>query len=248
MEFRVLSPSPRFASQVECYWVLEGTGGPQTFLPDGCMELIFHYGDPFLHNGAMQQRGLLIGQMRSPVTVSPAGRAGVFGVRFRPGGAFPLLRFKQREAAGCLQDCDLILGAALRERIANACGDRERVGLIEAALPDHATHWVDDVLRDMTARRGAVEVDALARSAGVSARQLERAFDERVGLSPKTLARILRFRAALQEGSRPGATWADVAQACGYFDQSHLIRDFREFAGAPPAMSDFSKTANLPRE
>ena len=226
---------------------MEGFAGPQTFLPDGCMELIFHYGDPFVHQGATQQRGLLIGQMRAPVTVSPAGRAGLFGVRFRPGGAFPLLRFKQREAAGCLQDCDLILGQALRERIANAAGDRERVRLLEAALPEPASHWIDGVLREITARRGRVEVDALAQFAGVSARQLERAFDERVGLSPKTLARILRFRHALQESSRPGATWADVAAACGYFDQSHLIRDFREFAGAPPAMSDFSKTANLPR-
>ena len=65
-------------------------------------------------------------------------------------------------------------------------------------------------------------------------RRLERAFRDRVGVSPKRLARILRFRSAYVALARGGAQ-AAVAFDAGYADQAHLLRDFRELAGAPPS-------------
>ena len=70
--------------------------------------------------------------------------------------------------------------------------------------------------------------------AGVSRQHLARAFAHHVGVSPKTFARVMRFRRAIAiaRGGREG--WAELAEELGYFDQSHLIADFREFAGETP--------------
>jgi AraC-like DNA-binding protein len=82
--------------------------------------------------------------------------------------------------------------------------------------------------------RGRITVGALVMETGWSRRHLIARFREHVGLTPGTLARILRFRRALGlvEVGRIGL--AEIALACGYYDQAHLDRDFRAFAGGPP--------------
>jgi transcriptional regulator GlxA family with amidase domain len=89
--------------------------------------------------------------------------------------------------------------------------------------------------RLLTRTHGAVGVGALKARYGVSARQFDRAFTRQVGMAPKVYARMLRFQRALalkQAGS--ASSWTQVAQAAGYFDQAHMIRDFRAFADATP--------------
>ncbi len=77
--------------------------------------------------------------------------------------------------------------------------------------------------------------DAIARDAGTTPRTLQRLFATQVGISPKLLARITRFQRVFRSWQQEPNALARVAAACGYFDQSHLVRDFRDFAGAPPA-------------
>jgi AraC-like DNA-binding protein len=61
-----------------------------------------------------------------------------------------------------------------------------------------------------------------------------------VGLAPKTLGRILRFQHVFKAQQDDAANWAEIAVACGYFDQSHLIRDFRQFTGECPSALNVS--------
>jgi AraC-like DNA-binding protein len=71
--------------------------------------------------------------------------------------------------------------------------------------------------------------------AGVSTRQVERLFARHLGVAPKTVARVVRFQAALRALMRdPGCPLADVAAAAGYFDQAHFVRDFRRMTGGVP--------------
>ena len=79
-----------------------------------------------------------------------------------------------------------------------------------------------------------MRIGALAEAIGCSRKHLVSQFRAQVGLPPKSVARILRFERAEKLLSRSGARPLEVALACGYFDQSHLIRDFRELAGATP--------------
>jgi AraC-like DNA-binding protein len=69
----------------------------------------------------------------------------------------------------------------------------------------------------------------------LSARQVERRFREAVGVSPKTLARIVRFQEVLRRTPGESAS-AEVALDSGYYDQAHLLRDFRDFAGVVPTL------------
>lgn len=77
-------------------------------------------------------------------------------------------------------------------------------------------------------------VSAVAGSLGVSERHLRRVFHETVGVSPKVFARLQRFRRAIRAARKTRADWADVAADAGYYDQAHLIAEFRAISGVTP--------------
>jgi AraC-like DNA-binding protein len=79
------------------------------------------------------------------------------------------------------------------------------------------------------------DIAVLAHEFGVSVRQFERRFRGTVGLSPKLFARMRRFLGVFRAMEQPEATWVAAAIDCGYYDQAHLIRDFRQFTGQTPA-------------
>jgi AraC-like DNA-binding protein len=96
--------------------------------------------------------------------------------------------------------------------------------------PDAVWAW-----RRLSETEGRLPIGELAGEIGCSRRHLVSRFREHVGPAPKTAARILRFRRVLRlldERSRSGL--GEVAQDCGYYDQAHLNRDFRELAGTTP--------------
>ena len=111
--------------------------------------------------------------------------------------------------------------------------DREIAARINRAtlLPPAVVH----VMRRLTKSHGAVPIGTLADEIGCSHKHLVSQFSEQIGLTPKTLARVLRFgRAANLLASSSGGHLADIAIDCGYYDQSHFTRDFRAFAGITP--------------
>ncbi|MFE2049640.1 AraC family transcriptional regulator [Streptomyces sp. NPDC059459] len=106
-----------------------------------------------------------------------------------------------------------------------ACGDQVRW-----ARPEVAEAW-----RRLVAARGRVQVGAVAAELGWSRRHLTERFRTELGLSPKTFARVLRFEHAHELAAvRNPLPWADVATVCGYADQAHLVRDWREFTNRSP--------------
>src|SRR5262249_22982940 len=105
-----------------------------------------------------------------------------------------------------------------------------------------APNSVQRAIEFITASSGEIDLDYVASQSNLSLRQFRRRCLEESGLSPKHLCRVLRFRRARSfalASSRPD--WSRIAADSGYFDQSHLIRDFREFTGRAP-MSVFSNT------
>jgi len=83
-----------------------------------------------------------------------------------------------------------------------------------------------------------VRVSALAAGTGWSDRHLTSRFRAEIGLTPKAAARVIRFDRAkrlLIRCADTGTRLADLAVACGYFDQAHLAREFRALAGCPPS-------------
>jgi AraC-like DNA-binding protein len=113
-----------------------------------------------------------------------------------------------------------VLEALILQRIASAKPPRREI------------QWA---WRLMQARNGNPEIGALARELGWSHKHLITQFRDQLGAPPKYLARVLRFQRAIEaiDNRRP-IRWAELALSCGYFDQSHMIREFRQLAGCTP--------------
>jgi AraC-like DNA-binding protein len=248
MRYAEYPPSPRLRSLVERFWLLEGlaTGGADAIIPDGRVELIFHYGGSFWrHTDAaepVEQPGsLLVGQMVEPVRLAPSGQAGVAAIRLRPSASRTLLRFPLAEVSGRFVDLELMFPsvATLRERLAEASHDGERLAALEQWLVDAACPpprpQVDTAVGLIVQSGGRVSIDSLTRQTGLSVRQIERQFQEDVGLSPKVFSRIIRLQVALRR-VRQGIPLMDVALASGYYDQAHMTRDFRQIAAMSPGV------------
>jgi AraC-like DNA-binding protein len=176
-------------------------------------------------------------------TEAPHGTA-LLGVAFAAAGAYPILGAAQGALTGTVLPLADLLGdgaRALRQRLLETPGVRARLELVEGWLlarlqrgrPTHpVTRWAVERI-ERTA--GRLRVEELAAGCGLSRQRVHELFREQVGLGPKVLARIHRFHRALEllRGSRE-VPWAALAADCGYYDQSHLIRDVRAFAGCAP--------------
>jgi AraC-like DNA-binding protein len=210
-------------------------GGVERILPDGCTEIVVNRGDPFRHEGRIQPRTMVVGQMPRFLEIEPVGAVDLVGIRFRPGGLFPFLRAPMDGLTGGWADLgDLDKGLRRDLDPPSLAGRRASAGTrgIGEALLGRLRPGVGAVAAAVAAiERGGRRIDRIADGLGVHPRRLERLFRREVGIAPKLLARIVRFQGVLK-GS---GDWAAVAQECGYYDQAHLIRDFREFAGEPPA-------------
>ncbi len=118
----------------------------------------------------------------------------------------------------------------------------KKLGQLRSKLP------IDYVLPIIIQKGGLITVDEIAAKSFVSMRQLERQFQQRIGISPKFFARLTRFsKAWVLKENNPTLRWTAIAYQCGYFDQMHLIRDFKEFAGVNPSVieSEFSHSPFL---
>jgi AraC-like DNA-binding protein len=250
---------------------------PEQILPDGCVEIILSFGAPFTEFGErsesrLQPHHFLVGQMTHPVIISPTGPVRLMGIRFHPGGTFPFFQVPMHETTNQIVELGAIAADLKNEFLAVAESElsmRMKVAAVERVLIKRRTQsHLDSRLVDLTARiiqtAGRISVDTLAEESGLSGRQLRRRFLIEVGIGPKLLCRLLRFQQVFRAVDRNVAEWADVALECGYYDQAHLINDFRQFAQQTPSvllansggltevftrkgrMSDFSKTSNIP--
>jgi AraC-like DNA-binding protein len=129
----------------------------------------------------------------------------------------------------CLLEERLIEAATWEERF-DLVEDMLRAKLREAQPPPPDIDWA---WRRLVASHGRLRVAELATELGCSRKHLAARFREHVGLPPKVVARMLRFRRA-SDLIGTGVSIAQIAAICGYYDQAHLDRDFRDFAGTTP--------------
>jgi AraC-like DNA-binding protein len=252
MRYQELCPGPELARYIKCYWFLKDPphnteNALQPILPDGCIELVLNLGAHFQRSTdrgwQRQPLSMIVGQTGGPVVVAPTGPVDLIGVRFQPWGARHFLDLHLAdlsERTPALEDVSTALFRSVRNhdselRELRSVPTLERILLHARRLPARNSESLERAARLLVRARGQASVSRVAREAGVTNRQLERQFLRGIGVGPKRLARVLRFQRALSAGQqslRPN--WAEIAAQSGYFDQTHLIRDFRKFAGCSP--------------
>jgi len=257
------APSPQLSCYVQTIWIFDSVsdgsaGKVQRIVPDGHTELILHYGNLFHEvpesssstgpaTLLKQSRVLFAGQISRPLILQPGATCGVIGIRFRPAGARALLGLAMHELTDIrlnMQDVWCRDSELLLDEVHSQRTPAERVAAVEIFLkrkldtiriaPDALVAGCVDLLQQSA---GLMTIDTLAMTANLSGRQLERRFLNHVGIPPRLLASIFRFRrvfTSIEQGAVPSARWTDAALATGYFDQSHMNRDFKRFAGLSP--------------
>jgi AraC-like DNA-binding protein len=255
MSYAELAPSPALGSLVACSWAFSGPGSAQhRILPDGCIDIVVR-----------GERARVVGTMQQAVVV-PIQPGAVLGVRLRPGEAARLFPAVPRE----LTDSDAALdevwgddGRMLEDSLLALLEHATREALSAAEILRRSAAAIEHMLRrrlaahatavDLRVRAAAallergIAVREAAEHVAISERQLGRRFAERVGLNPKTFARVRRLQRAaelLANGTPPG----QVAALAGYGDQAHFTHEATALAGTTPGalqreLADPSQTA-----
>jgi AraC-like DNA-binding protein len=240
----------------------EGHEVRERVLPDGAVRLVFNLGDA---PSAGEGEGLAveaIGASAAPVVVRMRRKVEGLSVTLRPGAAAALLGLPVGEIGGSAVHLDALWqgeGTELLGRMAEAPNDAARVELLHAVLQrrlrDSDAAAVNAVAamhaaRLIAASGGRRSLREVATAIGVGERRLQQIFHAHVGLSPRAWSRLARMHGclrALRMQSSPA--WADVALESGFYDQSHLVNEFRALCGVTPtefmghAVSGSSKTA-----
>lgn len=226
--------NPRLVdASVDAFWSFESTGAPHRVLPDGCMDVLFDL--------STAEASVVGAMSRATLVCVPRGTH-VFGVRFRPGRASLFVDAVAAELRDARVPLGVVLGGAaarLTEQVLAARTDEERALIIAAFVHEPGSRVrgndarVDRAARALEQTHGGVPISHVARVVGLSERQLERVFRDRVGIRPKFFARVHRMRHAVRL-SQEGLSGAALAAAAGYADEPHLLRDFRALCGTTP--------------
>jgi AraC-like DNA-binding protein len=183
------------------------------------------------------------GLYAGPVMIESFGGACCVQVNFTPLGARRFFRLPMSKLTDSMVVLDDVLGAegmALRERLGNAPDWAARFDIAETFVAARLSNAAETPLEIAWAydriitSGGRTRISSLAERLGWSRKHLASSFSNAIGIGPKTLSRIVRFNRALGLSRQQTVDWADIAADCGYADQAHLVREFRDLAGETP--------------
>ncbi|SHK68452.1 helix-turn-helix transcriptional regulator [Epilithonimonas mollis] len=253
MNYQTFEPNQDLTAFIKCYWTLESpkeeTPEKQTIVPDGCMEMIFHYGDLYKQyldkgNSIIQPKCFVIGQLTRPLEIEPTGETGIFSVRFHPEGFMPFTTNPIKEMENTAVSLEKLFGKdgqEIEQQVLNANSTSDKIKLIDRFLLDRLTNFetIDRIVRStvetIITANGQLSVDEMSRQTNLNRRQLLRKFSSDIGLSPKQLSRTIRLQAALKMLLNDQfSNLSHLAYENEYYDQAHFIKEFKEFTGSTP--------------
>ena len=243
---KIYQPRKELCPYVRYYWTLkcEEPFSVLTF-PIGCPQIIFHRKSPLYipETGQSQSRFTVSGQVNFPAHIQSDGNLEMIVAVFYPHtiGMFidtpPSVFYNQEISGNDIENLHLNETGA---RIFDSRSGDDAIGILEQWLlskinPTLNLRRIGSSL-ELLMHYPSVSVNALADDACLSRRQYERVFREQVGMNPKEYTRLVRFQKALWMMQRGSRNYAGIAAGCGYADQSHFIREFRQFSGLTPRL------------
>ena len=250
MKYQEYPPHSILKDIVKCFWILEAdhpSESIQEVVPDGCVELIFNFGSPYVLMTATGSYSLpiasVVGFQNKTLQFQVTGTVKVVAARLFAWGALAILKqdiqMFTHEVRAAGEGWDKLVqnleSQVKQEQYEQAATLLQEYLIEDALIQTYPLKHIHAAARLLHYTQGQYRIDELADYCHLSVRQLERGFREVVGVSPKELARTLRFdRAKTRLMFDPDVDLTRLAQDCGYFDQAHFIKDFRAFAGKTP--------------
>jgi AraC-like DNA-binding protein len=255
MNYSEFIPGNTLKPYVKCYYLYESDTN-QVFedkaFATGCIEIMFNLGtgrwQTDTGNG-FQTTPLveLWGQVIQPISFKSLGANIMMGIRFYPHTASIFLNTDVSSFNNQVRDLIDISGAPVKElhsQLFESAMIQERIGLVEQfllnrlyAFEHHLSRptLIREVMCEMKRNDFFDNIDKVASRYGITSRYLQKLFSYHTGLTPKLYSKINRFQNSLRLVSKKKASLTSIAYDCGYFDQSHFIREFKTFTGVVPS-------------
>lgn len=265
MLYSEFNPGNSLKDYVQCYFVCvsESTAvRADNVFASGTVEMMFNVGEDGpqqLKDGdTLKQPDIqLWGQTIQPFTFTSFGKHAMFGVRFftHTAACFfpePIASFNNQvvDYADIGGKKTRILHSKLRE----AKTVERRIGLMEAFLMQQLlalqpkfskVNLVSSILQDLRQEDFFENIDSVSARYGISTRYLQKIFQHYCGLSPNLFSKIARFQKSIHLVTSKQTSLTAIAHHCGYFDQSHFIKDFKFFTGATPSRFSPERSTDL---
>jgi AraC-like DNA-binding protein len=258
MIFEIYRPTYPLNGFVDHLFYFEGLSPAHAldrFLPDGNTEIIFDLTDDTQYvydNESLTpiqacRHAWVSGVRTRPITI-PSGRdSRLLVVAFRKGKAYPFYPLPIHEIADAVVGAELIFGKRvldLRERLSAARSLNQMFLLVEKFLYqqagdsiclDSSAHCIEYAVAEILRGPNVVSLQRLSDQIGYSQKHFIDLFKKMVGVSPKQYMRIMRFQNVIQKiENQRHLHWSEIALKSGYYDQAHLINDFKAFSGFTP--------------
>ncbi|HLZ55383.1 MAG TPA: DUF6597 domain-containing transcriptional factor [Ktedonosporobacter sp.] len=256
MNVSFIQPEQQLSAYVACIWVFESRLGipiadSRIIVPDGRARIIVPYRNAVcaaVNNrllNAKEQHIFLVGIQSGPVTIgSTATETGTIGVELTPKGLYHFFHLSMHEITNRLVSFEEVFGlwgARLQQKVGDAPDLKAKIELLQAALTrllqqNEKEYALLDYTLDLLAQtHGMIRIQGLEAQIGYTRRYLDRLFQEHVGVSPKSLARIMRFQQVYQLWmQQASSTFLREHWPAYYYDQSHFIKEFKHFTGFAP--------------
>lgn len=243
MDVHYRVPRGALSDFVELFWLYDPYVVPhakERLLPGATTELVID-----LRSAVRGSSAVVVSGPRSEYfMLDTSEQTSLLGVHFKPGGGFPFFGVPAGELHNLEVSLDVLWGpkaAELRERVLAAPTADAKFEVLERILLDAARtlarhRAVAFALRELSVVPPARSISDVTDAIGMSQRCFIERFRHEVGMTPKLFSRVQRFQQVVKTvHPLHEVDWADIAAACGYFDQAHFIHDFRSFSGFTPA-------------
>lgn len=266
MVTKFYTPHPLLQEFIQCIMVIHAeidvAAGPLTvpYPPTPQNSLFFYINDRIKvqlegQDGfVLQPRSVIVGPQLTRVLLDINQSHKAVRVGFHPGGLFRLLGIPMHEMIDDNYDAADVFGTEMQrvnEQMQKAVSFDAIKEVVEQFLLKKVKGLrpsmpFDKAMLELMQLNGNVPIEKIASLSCLSLRQFERVCKTRIGMPAKLFARLIRFSKAYRlHESCPQMTWTSIAYECGYFDQMHLIRDFKEFAAVSPTIIE-KELLNIP--
>lgn len=242
MNYGLYAPPQHLRGLVRYFWNFECTRNDELpsehqAMADGCPEIIFQYNGGFLENKNYMS---YLRAPRSDSKVLRLGdRMGLFAIRLYPNAIRQLVKVPNSELVNGSFELTHIFGnkySFVNEQMLEAQSIDEKIkvasNFLLALWHESDKDPIYECIRRIMLNEGNVNLDELRALTGLSVKQFERRFKAVAGFPPKYYSRITRFQGTKRKyASGKFKTLSELSHACEYYDQSHFIREFKEFSG-----------------
>jgi len=254
VSYHISKPSLFLSQYVKQYWAIDdclpqGSEHIQRVVPNGLMELMFYLGDKpkaLDENKHLSENSILSGQQKSYYDIVVSGKLSLFSISFQPFGAKLFFNIPSNEFFDQNIPLKYLLkdiASELEFELYKSVTFEEKICIVEKFLmnqlqkrkKEYEIKRIMNSVALINQSKGVIDIYTLSSTACLCRKQYERTFAEYIGSSPKQFLRTVRFQNTLHEKQRnKSIQLTELAYTCGYYDQAHMINDYKLLSGKTP--------------